>query len=58
MQGWLADLAASHGKLGQIYLRMGRRAEASDMFQNGRALIVAMAGRSGHSRWAGLFGKL
>ena len=30
--GWQADLAASHGKLGQLYVRMGNKAEARRMF--------------------------
>jgi hypothetical protein len=36
------DLAANHGKLGQLLVRMGRRAEALDMFRKGRAIVAPL----------------
>ena len=35
---WQADWAASHGKLGQLYVRMGNKAEARRMFERGGAI--------------------
>jgi hypothetical protein len=46
--GWQAALAGSHGKLGQLYVRMGRGDQALDMFLKGRAIVVALAERSLH----------
>jgi len=46
-------LAASHGKLGQLYVRMGDKAEARRMFERGRAIVAPFAEKSGHQRWIG-----
>jgi tetratricopeptide (TPR) repeat protein len=35
--GWVADLAASHGKLGLLLERMGQRNEALAVLRKGRA---------------------
>ena len=45
---WQADLASSHGKLGQLYVRLGDKAEARRMFERGRAIVAPFAERSGH----------
>jgi hypothetical protein len=51
--GWQADLAASHGKLGQLRVRLGDKAEALRMFKAGRAIVAPLAERSGHQLWVG-----
>ena len=51
--GWQADLAASHGNLGQLYVRMGDKAEARRMFERGRAIVAPFAEKSGHRLWIG-----
>jgi tetratricopeptide (TPR) repeat protein len=51
--GWRADLAASHGKIGQLYVRMGRRDDALGMFRAGRAIVAPFAEASGHRLWIG-----
>jgi hypothetical protein len=50
---WQADLAASHGKLGKLYVRMGDRAEGRRMFEQGRAIVAPFAEKSGHQTWIG-----
>lgn len=44
--GWQADLAALHGSLGQVLVKMDRREEARDMFAKGRAIVAPLAQRS------------
>jgi hypothetical protein len=51
--GWQADLAASHGKLGKLYVRMDDKAEARRMFEHGRAIVAPFAEKSGHQLWIG-----
>ena len=51
--GWQADLAASHGKLGQLYLTLGNTAEAQRLFKAGRAIVAPFAERSSHQLWIG-----
>ena len=49
--GWQADLAASHGQLGQVLTAMGRREQALEMFRTGRAIIAPLAERSQVALW-------
>jgi len=51
--GWQADLAASHGKLGQVYAALGDTDEALSMFRAGRAIVAPLAEASGHQLWVG-----
>jgi eukaryotic-like serine/threonine-protein kinase len=44
--GWQADLAASHGKIGQMLLANKQPREALDSFQKGRAIIAPLAARA------------
>jgi hypothetical protein len=44
---WQVELAASHGQLGQLYVRMGEKAEARRMFERGRAIVAPFAEKSG-----------
>jgi len=50
--GWQADLAASHGKLGQLHRALGDTATARRHFEIGRAIVAPLAG-TGHQRWIG-----
>jgi tetratricopeptide (TPR) repeat protein len=51
--GWQADLAGSSGKLGQLYTRLGDKAEARRYFERGRAIVTVFAERSGNQLWIG-----
>lgn len=49
--GWQADLAASHGKLGQLQVALGDKAQALRLLRAGRAIVAPLAERSGHQLW-------
>ncbi len=49
--GWQADLAASHGKLGQTFRDMGDTRQARAMFEAGRRIIAPLADASEMQLW-------
>ena len=50
--GWLADLAASHGKIGLLLALMGQRATALATLRQGRELVEPLVRRSpDHAQW-------
>ena len=50
--GW-RNLASSHGKLGQLLVRMGNKAEGRRILERGRAIVAPFAEKSGHQVWIG-----
>ncbi len=51
--GWQADLAASHGMLGQLMVQTGQKNEALKLFRAGRAIVAPLARQSCHRVWLG-----
>src|SRR5881392_361187 len=48
---WQADLAASHGKLGQLFMELNQPDEALALFKKGRSIVVAIVAREKHPLW-------
>jgi tetratricopeptide (TPR) repeat protein len=49
--GWQADLAASHGKLGQLLKETGKPDQALEMLEKARAIIAPLAEGSEMALW-------